>query len=193
MRGGCVGRVCAIILMLHPLAVAPFTARPINLFAAPALRRCSFATKGADGVELFACDCTGLMERSHERQCRLTCLTPWAGYRARHAVRIHASADAEAMASCAKALALAGAEAVAAAAILGENQCTDEDPASLSAGGCAFSNAGRDAERVALALGDRSWEDATGPLSDCASCFYQAAASLSSFGDPPVGVALGEV
>ena len=76
MRGGCVGRVCVIILMLHPLAVAPFTARPINLFAAPALRRCSFATKGADGVELLACDFTGFMERSDERQCRLTSLTP---------------------------------------------------------------------------------------------------------------------
>ena len=47
-----VGRVCAIFLMLHPLAVAPFTARPMNLFAAPALRRYSFAAKGADGEEL---------------------------------------------------------------------------------------------------------------------------------------------
>ena len=109
----------------------------------------------------------------------------------RAATSARMSADANAMSSCARALSLAGDHTVAAAAILGENQREDEDPASLSAGGCAFANAGRDAEKMAAALAQREWEDATGPLADCAGSLFQAAASLASVGDPPVGTALG--
>ena len=66
---------------------------------------------------------------------------------------------ADAMGACSKALLAAGDHTVAAAAILGENQCDEEDPASLSAGGCAIANAGRDLEAVAAALEEREWEE----------------------------------
>ena len=101
------------------------------------------------------------------------------------------STDADMMQAFSRALKAAGDHTVAAAAILGENQCDEEEPGSLSAGGCAISNAGRDAELIAAALSARNWEDATGPLQACAGSLFGAAAS---FGDlaGSCGVALGE-
>ena len=99
-----------------------------------------------------------------------------------------AASDSEAMGRCAAALCAAGDEIVAAAAILGENQCDEEDPARLSAGGCSIANAGRDAEEVAAALRDNEWVTACGPLKACAGSLFGAAASLADV----CGAALGE-
>ena len=101
------------------------------------------------------------------------------------------SASSESMAASSEALLAAADHIVAAAAILGENQCDEEDPASLSAGGCSIANAGRDCAMVARALGHGQWKDgATDPLCAMAGSFFIAAASLADV--LSVGAALGE-
>ena len=59
---------------------------------------------------------------------------------------------------------------VAAAAVLGENQCVEDDPGSLSAGGCALSNVGNSLAIVAdrLSVESQDWEGATDPLGEAA-------------------------
>jgi hypothetical protein len=101
-------------------------------------------------------------------------------------VRMSVSADA--MASSSRALMAAADHIVAAAAILGENQCEEEDPASLSSGGCSIANAARDAAAVSEALARREWEDATDPLAAMAGSLFASAACLEDI----CGAALGE-
>lgn len=85
---------------------------------------------------------------------------------------------APALARCAASMLSCSDYMVAAAAILGENQCQDENPGALSAAGGSIANAGRDLERAAQSLGELSWEGATAPLADAASSLYEAAAGL---------------
>lgn len=101
------------------------------------------------------------------------------------------SASGDSMTASSEALLAAADHIVAAAAILGENQCDEDDPASLSAGGCSIANAGRDCAIVAQALGRGLWKDgATESLGAMAGSFFVAAASLDNV--LSVGAALGE-
>lgn len=95
---------------------------------------------------------------------------------------------ADAMSSSSRALMAAADHMVAAAAILGENQCDEEDPASLSSGACSIANAGRDAAAVSEAIQRCQWEEATGPLASMAGSLFVSAASLADV----CGAALGE-
>ena len=74
------------------------------------------------------------------------------------------SAGAQRLQRTADALLISGEKVVAAAALLGENGILAEDPASLSNGGCALSNAGRDLNNAFAILyandGGCEWEEA---------------------------------
>ena len=68
---------------------------------------------------------------------------------------------------------------VAAAAVLGENQCIEENPGSMSAGGACIANAGRALASAGRSLhADGEWSAATAPLADVAESFFAASASL---------------
>ena len=71
---------------------------------------------------------------------------------------------------------------VAAAAVLGENQCVEDDPGSLSAGGCALANVGTALAIAAdrLSAESQDWEGATDPLGEAAIDLDTAAASLDA-------------
>ena len=82
------------------------------------------------------------------------------------------------LARCASRLADAADAIVAAAAVLGENQCQEEEPGRLSAGGCALANAGRDVELMGQHISDADWPAATEPLAAVAVSLASAATFL---------------
>mmetsp|Transcript_42162 Transcript_42162/g.66018 ORF Transcript_42162/g.66018 Transcript_42162/m.66018 type:complete len:276 (-) Transcript_42162:960-1787(-) len=71
---------------------------------------------------------------------------------------------------------------VAAAALLGENGYQEEDPGSLSGGGCALGNAGRSLFQADSALEKREWEECTEALADSAAELFAASTFLEVIG-----------